>query len=370
MTHSIIDKAANIVDKQPDEKQPTVPGWAVTQLQSGNIRQMSKGVIAYECLMMAYDRYSDSFTEIEEKAVAGVTEDIFGLLDDMVEEQVVTAKSKLQDESDHPDDKTVTTSLHLPKSVLDELPSYEAGYHIADAVAYVSASPWTSRHDRLSDVQDLVAIVQGRTVDDPSQFVQDVRDKDSFKYSVEDIHNVVSGEIEVWEQSGFDLDELERVAGDITQTTDARSAALQAAVNNDDDVFTHSEIMDIAEDIYGCVPQTARKYAENVDTEYGIKIDLAGTVSQIAEDADRINRLASASDWDICRFKRAMPDSQEEELSGVYTDAETLIPILSSLRQNMLNSATSEHSEIQDGYADMVAWIDEREEQAREQLAD
>jgi hypothetical protein len=368
---AIIDTAAHVVDEEPFEKQPTVPGWAVTQLQSGNIRQMSKGVLAYECLMMAYDRYSDSFSELEQKAVSGVSEDIFGLLDGMVEEQVVTAKSELQDESDYPDEETVTTSLHLPGSVIDELPSYEAGYHIADAVAYVHASPWSSRHDRLSDVQDLVAIIRGDSVDEPSWFVQDVMDGESHKYNVDDIHAAVEGEIEIWEQSGFDLAELKRVSESITQTPEARSAALEAALDAEGDALTTEDIIQIAmdEEVYGCVRSTARDYAERVNLDTGVKIDLEATVARIADDADPNNRL-NASDWKICGFPMAMTESQEEKFSGVYTDADTIIPMLSQLKQNMLTSIASEPSEIQDGYADMVAWIDERQEQAREQLAD
>ena len=81
---SIIDKAACIVDTDSDAKQITLDGWAVEALQSGNIRKLSKGVIAYECLHMSHEDYSDSFSKIEEQANRQADVDIFGLIDDMV----------------------------------------------------------------------------------------------------------------------------------------------------------------------------------------------------------------------------------------------------------------------------------------------
>lgn len=366
---SIIDKATNIVDNAPVEKQPTMPGWAISALQSGEIRQMSKGVIAYECLMMADTGHSDSFTTIESGVTSSVTENLFKLLDEMVSEHVADARYNLRESSDYPDGHTETTKLQLPGEVVDEMPDYEAGYHIADAVAYTYASPWTSRTERMSDVQDLVSIINGQQVDDTSDFVQSVIDNDSAKYDVQHLHDVVEGEIEIWEQSGFDLAELKRVADDVTQNKEARPAALESALEAEDDVYSYEEVVEVAKDVYDCVPSSARNYADRVNLESGIKIELEETASEIADTVDQHNSLTAASIWDLIGFKGSISTDQADELSGVYTDSLELAETIATLRRCMRDSVQSEPKQVQKGHQKMTEWINDREKQGQGQLA-
>ncbi|WP_336357888.1 hypothetical protein [Haloarcula sp. CGMCC 1.6347] len=365
----IIDKAVNITDGKPAEKQPTMPGWAISALQSGEIRQMSKGVIAYECMMMADTGHSDSFTTIENKVTSSVSENLNKMLDEMVSEHVADARYNLRESCDYPEDHTETTKLQLPSEVVDEMPDYESGYHIADAVAYVYASPWTSRSERLSDVQDLVAIIRGDSVDDPSDFVQSVIDNDSAKYDVQTLHDVVEGEIEIWEQSGFDLAELKRVADDVTQNKEARPAALESALEAEDDVYSYEEIVEVAKDVYDCVPSSARNYADRVNLNSGIKIELEETAAEIADTVDQHNSLTAASIWDLIGFRGSISTDQADELSGVYTESLEFAETIATLRRCMRDSVQSEPKQIQKGHQKMTEWINAREKQGQEQLA-
>ncbi|MGB9932601.1 hypothetical protein [Haloarcula amylolytica] len=365
----LIESAANIVDTEPTEKQPTVPGWAISALQSGEIRQMSKGVIAYECLMMADNDHSDSFTNIESNVTTSINANLIDMLDEMVSDHISEAKTRLNKACDYLDDYSATTKLQFPPDLVSELPSYEAGYHIADAVAYVYASPWSSRHERLSDIQDLVALIDGRDVDNPSNFVQSVIDGESAKYDVQDLHNLVSGELEIWEQPGFDLAKLRSVADDITQTPEYRIPALESALEAEDDVYTHSEIIDIAEEVYECSVQSARNYADGVNVGDAYKLDLQQVVDDIAAQVDPKKEL-STRNYRRCGFEKMDWDEFEDEMSGVYDDNLEYLRACAQVRQKLLSehsiNSDSIPSQVKQGHERMCDWYDNVQQQARQ----
>lgn len=196
-----------LVDVEPTRKQLTMPAYAVSALQSGKIKKMSKGIIAYECLMLANDEYNDSLQRIRSRVVCELEKSLGGLSWQEVVRKIILsregeARLELFEKCsfEDPEADIGHVEVWFPSSIEREIPRQRyIGQHVTDAIVYTVASPWASRAELIQDVLDLIALARGEAVDESevSDFVVDVMTGRSNTYSqeiLEPLHDAVMGD--------------------------------------------------------------------------------------------------------------------------------------------------------------------------------
>ena len=53
------------LNEESERKQVSMPYWAYHALKRGAAPSMTKGLVAYEALLLTHDKYSDSLTDVE-----------------------------------------------------------------------------------------------------------------------------------------------------------------------------------------------------------------------------------------------------------------------------------------------------------------
>mgnify|MGYP000321240510 CR=1 FL=1 len=213
-TDMVVDNS-NYVDEGGERTQVELEGWAAEALTRG--KRMTKGVVAHECLLMASSEYSDDFTGIEQR-VFNKEEELVEALNDLVQRRMGSAREDLRDACSYADpSEGVDADIYLVESVYDQLPYFKADT-IEDAIAYAYGSPWSSRVDRLTDVQDLIEYRDtGVVSDDASEFVQTVIEGDLDSK----LATLIDPNVDWYELSPSPMDLVER-GEDIPKTASTR----------------------------------------------------------------------------------------------------------------------------------------------------
>lgn len=310
-----------ILRDEPSERtQRTVPGYVSWALSRTGIDRMSKGLVAYEVLHLAYDDYEDALTRHEAALFDQLSDEAGGdareMLDDIVMSRESAARTDIIEECEYePPEESMQADLHLPAEVVDALPSYGLGDHLEHALVYVEASPWTSRLDRMDDLQDLLLWTQGKSYNEPSNFVEAVVSGESRKWDVERLHDRLSPEVERYERSDLTNGDLFEWGTDIKQVPAARAKALETALANMDGVCQPKTVRSYATLFFDDVTEEiAHKYAERVDLEKvnenveAIDLDVDGLIKRLEDEAyeraskDSIRKLDNMEDWEIAGF--------------------------------------------------------------------
>jgi hypothetical protein len=193
-----------LVDVEPTRKQLTMPAYAVSALQSGKIKKMSKGLIAYECLMLANEKYEDSLQQIRAHVESKLEDALFGFSWSETAKKIILsregqARLELFESCsfDDPERDISHVEVWLPNSIEGEIPRQRyVGQLVTEAIVHTVASPWESRTELIRDVLDLTALARGDAVeeDEVSEFVLDVMTGRSTTYSqelLEPLHDAV-----------------------------------------------------------------------------------------------------------------------------------------------------------------------------------
>ncbi|MGM0387889.1 MAG: hypothetical protein ACQEP0_05085 [Natrinema limicola] len=308
-------------DEPSERTQRTVPGYVSWALSRTGIDRMSKGLVAYEVLHLAYDEYEDALSR-HEAALFEQLDDAAGtdtreMLDDIVMSRESMARTDLIEDCEfEPPEDSMPADLHLPAEFVDALPSYALADHLEHAIVYTAASPWTSRLDRMDDLQDLLLWARGKSYNEPSHFVEEVVSGESRKWDVERLHDRLSPEVERYERSDLTNSDLFEWGTDIKQVPAARAKALETALANMDGVCQPKTVRSYATLFFDDVTEeTARKYAERVDLEKvnenveAINLDVDDLIKRLEDEAyegasrDSIRKLDNMEDWEIAGFE-------------------------------------------------------------------
>ncbi|MFC7232971.1 hypothetical protein ACFQMM_23235 [Saliphagus sp. GCM10025308] len=310
-------------DEPSERTQRTVPGYVSWALSRTGIDRMSKGLVAYEVLHLAYDEYEDAlsrheaalFEQLDDEAGTDTRE----MLDYIVMSRESTARTDLIKECEfEPPEESMPADLHFPAEFVDALPSYALADHLEHAIVYAAASPWTSRLDRMDDLQDLLLWTRGVSPNEPSHFVEEVVSGESRKWDVERLHDRLSPDVERYERSDLTIDDLRHWGEDIKQVPSARAQALETALSNEDTGIPYQPkgVRVRATEIYGDVTdETAHRYAALVDLETvnenveTIDLDVDALIERLEDEAydgasvDSIRKMKDMEDWEIAGFE-------------------------------------------------------------------
>jgi len=229
-TYMVVDNTV-YCDEMGVRKQLTMDGWAAQALTTAS--NITKGVVAYECLLMANHDYNDEFSRVEQRVIDDEDE-LIGALDDMVSSRVSNAKQTLVDDCEYDDPhERVDADIYIVESLVEELPQRYVGDEIAESVAYVVASPWSSRYDRLADVQDLITYRDSNELpDEASDFVRDIVSGESQRWDVNALHDIVTDDEDWWESDDVVPPELVKRGTEIPKSSTRRLPPVKTAWAN------------------------------------------------------------------------------------------------------------------------------------------
>lgn len=204
LSEGMVISETTLLNRKSSRKQVTMPAYAVSALKSGEIKQMTKGIVAYECLMLANEVYEDSLQDIRTRVIDELEEGVRGLsvqetLKKIISSRVPVAKEDLRMDSeyDDPDADISHVNLHLPTTLVEQLPMERyVGEHVTEAVVYTVASPWESRVELVRDLFDILALSRGEEPVDPSGFVIEVTTGRSNRFAsevLEPLHEAIMG---------------------------------------------------------------------------------------------------------------------------------------------------------------------------------
>lgn len=299
-------------------KQLTMPRWAAFALS--DTPTLSKGLAANEAVLAANREYSDELTEIEEPILRELSRayggDFWEALENKISNRTNEARGELAEKCQYEDpyEREENVDVYLLESLTHALPQRYVGDLVADSVEWHYASPWSSRAERIQDFQDLLAWNRGETVAEPSEWVQSVMDR-SEEWS--DLYDALAPGQEWWESPDLTLDDLRARADDIPTTREPRVSALETALSNDSKGYTRDEVVDLARDVYGCVLQTARAYADDVDlaaaeSETGHRIDVTSLIDDIVAESEESHPKE--------KFRKVMGQLSHHEIAGFRSD--------------------------------------------------
>lgn len=194
-----------LVDEEPSRSQLTMPAYAVSALQSGRIKKMTKGMVAYECLMLAHEEYKDSLQDIRIYLLDELEGEVSGLsVRDELKKIILAVEEDGRGELvfecsfEDPMAKIDHVEVWLPASMEREFTRKRyIGELISDAIVYAVASPWSGRTELINDLIDLLELARGGEPEEPSQFVIDVMTGRSNTYhseSLQPLHEAVMGD--------------------------------------------------------------------------------------------------------------------------------------------------------------------------------
>lgn len=370
-------------DEPSERTQRTVPGYVSWALSRTGIDRMSKGLVAYEVLHLAYDDYSDALSRHEtalfDQLDSETSVDTREMLNDLVMSRESAARTELIERCDYePPEESMEADLRLPSEFANALPDYAVGDHIEHAVVYAEASPWTSRLDRMNDLQDLLLWARDEGIDEPSEFVAAVVSGNSEKWDIARLHDRLSPEVERYERSDIMTADLSEWGTDIKMVPAARAEALETALANEVNTFTYTResIRTRAALIYDDVTEdTAHGYVEFVDLDAvnenieTVNVDVTGLIDRLVDESyerasvSKVRKMENMENWEIagftddpCYISGQIPveiaEDELDELDDMRADGAGLM--------SGANKITADNSQK------VAEWIQEKREEVEE----
>lgn len=359
----MIDKTI-LVDDISERKQVSMPFWAYFALKQASSkrtnRTFTKGIVAYEALLLANDQYKDSFTKIESQIDADLSDtlgtDISEPINKIKFANGEDSKFILANEVTDGDPYTTAerVNLHLPVTLCDQFDGRGLGHEVARSLIHVTSAPWSSRLERADVKRQIMTYAKGERVDEPHPFVDAIIQQDT---STWDIQNIISAcaPDNPWEDPNITFESLQPVAMDIPHTSKKRVPALQLAVNNLEESMTQSDVFDwIMNHMDVDTPATAQKYVDNIefDNAWGINVDWV--IEEMTSRADYIRTvipddhpLQSKSDHELIGLTDGVYD-----VDGVYDSTEAAEDAIDSITTN--NSSSPLIREQQDAFFSLI----------------
>jgi len=312
----------------------SMPFWAydtIKKLSSDATNStFTKGIVAYEALLVSNDKYEDSFSQIEAQIEADLS-DVVGV--DISEninkikfadtDEAITNRAKSVTDGD-PYTTAEQVNLHLPVSLCEQFEGRGLGQEVARGVAHIEAAPWSSRMERAEVKRQLLTYARGDRVEEPHEFVEAVMEGDTSRWDISDLVSAFKYDNR-WEDPDITFDELEEVALEIPQTWRKRVPALQKAVSNVDGSITESEVVDwVMANMGVATRSTAQNYVDKIDfgKSDGIVVDWVTDTMQerakhIRDDMDDDHQMQSKSDHELLGLHESVYD-----IDGVYASVE------------------------------------------------
>jgi hypothetical protein len=309
-------------DEPPERTQRQLPGYAAQALSWTGIEKMSKGLVAYEVLHLAYDRYEDSLTMHEADLFDQLSKkagtDARALIDEAAILSTADVRNQLVDDCTYEfPEEQVTADLFLPSTFVDSLQDYAVGDDIERALVYTIASPWESRLDRMGDLRKLHRWTRGETTENESSFVASVISNDSSTWDAEALHSRLSDDLERFERPDLTVLDLRDWGAEIKQVPAARAQALQTALMNYETPMRREGARRLAASFFDDVTsKTAHKYADAVDLETvhdgldTVRLDVGELIKRLEQEAYEgaldagKKKLGQMEDFEIAGFER------------------------------------------------------------------
>ncbi|GGC49927.1 hypothetical protein [Haloferax sulfurifontis] len=329
------------LNEESERKQVSMPVWAYEALKrAANGTAMTKGLVAYEALLLENDKYEDAFTaiesEVDDQFVDVVGTDSLAFL----QKKKFAARSEGIDElvrrvaDGDPHETAERVNLHLPVSLTAQMEGRGLGSEIAHALAGVQIAPWSSRIERCDIKRQLITHARGDHVADPHPFVEAVMAEDPSHWDIDPM--LPDFEFDNWwESPNVTFDLIHQRGTEIPNTHTWRVPALQAAVNNAEGAVTRSDVVDAAMDgMHVSTPETARKYADRIDFSEsgGVEVDfVADGLTQLAEMA-RDKMPDGHPKENLPAHELLLIDEEVYDVDGAYPSEEDARDALESVR--------------------------------------
>lgn len=236
---------------------PKLPAWAFTALQRWSKPNSTKGYVAYECILLANDEYSDPLTDIEEFVFDRLRSALGDSVTDALQNKTFCDFSKarqiLERECEYADPmiETERTELWLPNGLKEQLP-YRPADVIKDAICITQAQPWDTRLERLSVIRQLIELTETRTLPDNAHpFVRwCVEDSAPEQYDitvfVDAVERATSISLEELEfEDSVALSREDVSAEDIPATPERRSPVAAAIMRHEGGEWTADDIKEL-----------------------------------------------------------------------------------------------------------------------------
>jgi ribosomal protein L12E/L44/L45/RPP1/RPP2 len=319
--------AAHYLAEESARKQLTMPLWAVSALKDGPTKGLTKGIIAYEALMLVYEDFSDALTEVEAEVDAALGKGAHTFERKSCKNNKIKGdgegRSRLVKTCEYPNphEDAERTNVHLPVSLAEELPARGAGHAIAEALTVVEMMPWSSRVERIRCKQQLVKLAAGEDIadEDLHPYALAVRDGDDSEWEVAATRDAL-GLSEWHRQDDVSLDDIRSRGCEISQKArDDRVAALQTALNNAEETPTEDDLTTLVSIGFDVSERTAAEYVSEVSlSDDSVEIDIIEDAMETAADIARneAGRPLPRSDAEVCLFDDSVTDLDREYRSA------------------------------------------------------
>lgn len=327
------------LNEESARKQVSMPFWAYHALKRGSEGTMTKGLVAYETLLLANEEYTDSFTDIEAQVDEQFASEVGAPSLEYLN------KTKFSDRSDGVDElvqrvadgdpfgTAERVNVHLPVSLVDQIEGRGLGMEIAHGLAHTQVAPWSSRIERCEVKKQLIQFARGERVVEPHPFVEAVMEEDSSRWDIDPMLPDFAYD-NWWESPDVTFGMISERGTEIKQSHTHRVPALQAAVTNADGVVTRSDVIDVVmEDMGVATRATAEKYADRLDfgESGGVEVDFVSDglkeIAQMARDKMPDGHgLANLSAHELLLIDESVYD-----VDGSYPSSEDALEALESL---------------------------------------
>lgn len=193
------------IETEPEQRQAYLPYYAISALKQ---ERLSKGLVAYEAIMLANAEYEDSLQQIRSRVVGELEKSLGGLSWEDEKKKIISARLEMAREDlilecEYEEKEALgkhATTTYLPLMLTEQFTFQRGlGELITDSLVWVHASPWSSRTELIQDVLDLTALARGQELDeeDVSDFVIDVmtgRSTTYFAETLQPLHEAVMGD--------------------------------------------------------------------------------------------------------------------------------------------------------------------------------
>lgn len=326
--------------EESERKQVSMPVWAYATLKRAAASgSMTKGLVAYEALLLENGKYEDSFTRIESEVDDQFATEVG------VDSLAHLNKKKFCDRSEgidelvrrvadgNPHETAERVNLHLPVSLVEQMEGRGLGSEIAHALAGVQIAPWSSRIERCGIKQQLITYAREEHVDDPHPLVEAVMEGNSSRWDIDPM--LPDFEFDHWYESpNVTFDIIRQRGTEIPNTHTWRVPALQSALSNADGKVTRSDVVDAAMEGMGVsTPETAQKYADQIDFSEsgGVEVDfVSGGLSEIADMA-RDQMPDGLPKADLPAHELLLIDEEVTDVDGAYPSEDEALEALESV---------------------------------------
>jgi hypothetical protein len=263
-----------ILNDQDSQKiRVSMPHWCIDYLKQGQTRKMSKGIVAYETILMVDDRFEDDLTELETMINNQLNAHSYSLASDI--EKIKNSSAVLVEAHfDGAIDSEAKSQepLWFPQSFVQDIRDNEGqryiGQWIAECVEKAHHSAYTDRFHRISVKKDILAKIEDGEECDTVIGQGVVKNESSQFTGVGTVHEQVVDQTEDVHQRILQTDLEAQKARDIINNNDIKKSRkyrvpLVEAISGD--ACSRSKIITVASNCFPDIADaTAQNYADEI----------------------------------------------------------------------------------------------------------